>query len=219
MNKFLFKLAQRSPYSSLLLSITILNTAYASPINVKATVEAGTCDVFINTAGADISTLGSANEKLVLEPISPADLLQGKQPVNLKPVTLQLSNCSGGRGSNGEKPALIISAGMGGGIVSGEPHLFREASSSADKRIGVVIAKSEHPGDPDTSWANYISSGETVYLSSKSVTVNDANLGGMKKNFWLGTSCGTAAQCTAGGGASLMGGNVNAKMVFEFNYK
>lgn len=156
-----------SLYSSLFVSVNLLNMTYASPINVNATVEAGTCDVFINIAGADISTLGSANEKLVLNPVSPADLFQGKQPVNLKPVTLQLSNCSGGRGSNGEKPALTISAGTGGDIVSGEPHLFREASSSADERIGVVVAKSEHPGDPSATWANYVSSGETVYLSSQ----------------------------------------------------
>lgn len=219
MNKFIFMLLKRSFYSLMLLSVVLLNMAFASPINVKATIEAGTCDVFVNTAGADISTLGSANEKLVLNPVSPADLLQGKQPVNLKAVTLQLSNCSGGRGSNSEKPALIIRAGAGGGIVSGEPHLFREASSSADKRIGVVVAKSENPGDPGTGWANYVSSGETVYLSSQSVSIDDANSEVMNKNFWLGTSCGTEVQCAAGGGASLTGGNVNAKMVFEFKYK
>ncbi|MEH4266364.1 hypothetical protein [Klebsiella aerogenes] len=189
---------------------------------VDATVLAGTCDVLINTTGSGQTAAGTATETLTLGEVSSGALLQGLEPGNLKPVTVQLSNCQGTRSGASAVPRVTVSGGTLVAPVTVDKHIFRDAATStADPRIGIVLALTEHPGAPGTPWTNYVVDGGEYEMTSRSA--NSPNLNGQTgvsaaRDFWIGTSCGTATQCADGGGA-LTTGNAIAKLTFAFAYK
>ncbi len=172
--------------------------AYATSISVQAEIEAGTCDVSIG------------QPKIELKPISDLDIKDGKQPLNLEKITLKISNCTG-RGAANAKPKVTIT----GNTIGNETHLFREATSTADKRIGIVLASKENPGAPDSGWDNYISNKDSILIAADNVTTISK---AVEKDLWLGTSCGSVKQCK-GDGSALEGGVAMASFLFEFKYK
>lgn len=188
---------------------------------VDATVKAGTCDVLINTAGSGQTTAGISTATLTLGEVSSGALLQGLEPGNLTPVTVQLSNCQGTRSGSSAVPKVTVSGNTLVAPVTVDKHIFRDTTSTADARIGIVLALTEHPGVPGTPWTNYVVDGGEYEMTSTSA--NKPNLNGQTgvsaaRDFWIGTSCGTATQCADGGGA-LTGGNAIAKLTFAFAYK
>ncbi|MGK2893100.1 hypothetical protein [Klebsiella michiganensis] len=207
-----------------LMLLTLPDTGQAVDVTlaVDATVQAGTCDVLINTAGSGQTAAGIATAALTLGEVSSGTLLQGLEPGNLKPVTVQLSNCQGTRSGATAVPTVTVSGNTLVAPVAVDKHIFRDAAAStADPRIGIVLALTEHPGSPGTPWTSYVVDGGEYEMTSTSA--NKPNLNGQAgvsavRNFWIGTSCGTSTQCAAGGGP-LSTGNAIAKLTFAFAYK
>lgn len=196
----------------------INGVAASSSLAVDATVLAGTCDVLINTNGASQTAPGAATANLILPQVMSYELSKGLMPANLTPVTVQVSNCGGTRGSKGSLPSLTVTGDTV--TVSGvqEAHLFREGTSTADARIGVVLATSDQPNPPGSPWEGYLAANSRVTLSQTPVNYNGISVQG-KKDFWLGTSCGTAVQCSGAPSRPLAGGDVTAALTFEFSYQ
>lgn len=203
---------------SLLVCASWINSAGAGSLAVDATVVGGTCDVLINTSGVNQTSPGAAAPNLTLPQVMPTDLLQGLEPKNLTPVTVQVSNCSGTRGASGALPTLTVTGTTVTAPATPEGHLFRGGASTADERIGVVLATTEHPGAPSSAWGGYLAANSQVTLSQTAVNYNGAGVQG-RANLWLGTSCGTAAQCSGAPSGPLTGGDVTAALTFAFSYQ
>ncbi|MCT4737209.1 hypothetical protein [Raoultella ornithinolytica] len=189
---------------------------------VDASVQAGTCDVLINTSGSGQTAAGTATASLALTEETSNVLEQGLEPDNLKPVTIQLSNCQGVRSGSAAAPFVKVSGPTLVAPVKPDKHIFRDSTSTADPRIGIVLALTEHPGAPGSTWTNYAVADETYAMHITSA--NTPNLNGQagvsaSRDFWIGTSCGNATQCDDSPGGTLTGGNAIAKLTFAFEYK
>lgn len=202
----------------LLVCTSWINGAVASPLAVDATVLAGTCDVLINTNGAGQTAPGTASPNLRLPEAMSPELQQGLEPKNLTPVTVQVSNCKGTRGAPGALPTLTLTGATVMAPAVPETHLFRGGASTADPRIGVVLATQEHPGAPGGAWTRYLGANSQVTLNQATVNYNGTGVQATK-DLWLGTSCGTVAQCSGVPNGPLTGGDVTAALMFEFSYQ